>query len=60
MRGLNTQLSRWFLGGSIYLTGWYYEGPALQASQMGAISLLLMAGFFSALMPGSPGQGRGS
>jgi exopolysaccharide production protein ExoQ len=49
MRGLNTQLSRWFLGGSIYLTGWYYEGPALQASQMGAISLLLMAGFFSAL-----------
>lgn len=49
MRGLSTQLSRWFLGGSIYLTGWYYEGPALQASQMGAISLLLMAGFFSAL-----------
>jgi exopolysaccharide production protein ExoQ len=49
MRGLNTQLSRWFLGSSIYLTGWYYEGPALQASQMGAISLLLMAGFFSAL-----------
>jgi len=49
MRGLNTQLARWFLGGSIYLTGWYYEGPALQASQMGAISLLLMAGFFSAL-----------
>lgn len=49
MRGLNTQLSHWFLGGSIYLTGWYYEGPALQASQMGAISLLLMAGFFSAL-----------
>ncbi|MBT9463774.1 O-antigen ligase family protein [Hydrogenophaga sp.] len=46
---MNTQLSRWFLGGSIYLTGWYYEGPALQASQMGAISLLLMAGFFSAL-----------
>ncbi len=49
MRGLNTQLSHWFLGGSIYLTGWYYEGPALQAAQMGAISLLLMAGFFSAL-----------
>lgn len=49
MRGLNTQLSRWLLGGSIYLTGWYYEGPALQASQMGAISLLLLAGFFSAL-----------
>lgn len=49
MRGLNTQLSRWLLGGAIYLTGWYYEGPALQASQMGAISLLLMAGFFSAL-----------
>ena len=39
MRGLNTQLSRWLLGGAIYLTGWYYEGPALQASQMGAISL---------------------
>ena len=49
MRGLNTQLSRWLLGGAIYLTGWYYEGPALQASQMGAITLLLMAGFFSAL-----------
>jgi exopolysaccharide production protein ExoQ len=49
MHGLSTQLSRWFLGGSIYLTGWYYEGPALQASQMGAITLLLMAGFFSAL-----------
>lgn len=49
MRGLNTQLSRWLLGGSIYLTGWYYEGPALQAAQMGAISLLLMAGFFSVL-----------
>lgn len=53
MRGLNTQLSRWFLGGSIYLTGWYYEGPALQASQMGAISLLLMAGFFAALSGGT-------
>jgi exopolysaccharide production protein ExoQ len=49
MRELNTQLSRWSLGGAIYLTGWYYEGPALQASQMGAISLLLMAGFFSAM-----------
>lgn len=49
MRALNTQISRWLLGGSIYLTGWYYEGPALQASQMGAISLLLMAGFFAAL-----------
>lgn len=49
MRELNTQLSRWFLGGAIYLTGWYYEGPALQAAQMGAISLLLMAGFFSML-----------
>ncbi len=49
MRGLNTWLSRWLLGGAIYLTGWYYEGPALQASQMGAISLLLLAGFFSAL-----------
>ena len=49
MRGLSTLLSRWLLGGSIYLTGWYYEGPALQASQMGAISLLLTAGFFSAL-----------
>lgn len=49
MRELSTQLSRWLLGGSIYLTGWYYEGPALQAAQMGAISLLLMAGFFSAL-----------
>ena len=42
-------LSRWLLGGAIYLTGWYYEGPALQAAQMGAISLLLMAGFFSLL-----------
>ncbi|MDO9638476.1 MAG: O-antigen ligase family protein [Pseudotabrizicola sp.] len=49
MRGLNTRLSRWLLGGAIYLTGWYSEGPALQASQMGAISLLLLAGFFSAL-----------
>lgn len=49
MHSLNTLLSRWLLGGAIYLTGWYYEGPALQASQMGAISLLLMAGFFSAL-----------
>lgn len=49
MRGLSTQLSHGFLGGAIYLTGWYYEGPALQAAQMGAISLLLMAGFFSAL-----------
>ena len=49
MRELNTLLSRWLLGGSIYLTGWYYEGPALQAAQMGAISLLLLAGFFSAL-----------
>ncbi|MDO9439147.1 O-antigen ligase [Hydrogenophaga sp.] len=49
MRALNTQLSRWLLGGAIYLTGWYYEGPALQAAQMGAISLLLMAGFFAAL-----------
>lgn len=49
MRGLNTQLSRWLLGGSIYLTGWYYEGAALQLAQMGAISLLLMAGFFSML-----------
>ena len=49
MRGLSTLLSHWLLGGAIYLTGWYYEGPALQASQMGAISLLLMAGFFSAL-----------
>ncbi|MBL0918891.1 MAG: hypothetical protein IBJ14_09315 [Hydrogenophaga sp.] len=49
MRELNTQLSRWLLGGSIYLTGWYYEGPALQAAQMGAISMLLMAGFFSVL-----------
>ena len=44
MRGLSTQLSHGFLGGAIYLTGWYYEGPALQAAQMGAISLLLMAG----------------
>ena len=49
MRELTSKLSLWMLGGSIYLTGWYYEGPALQASQMGAISLLLMAGFFSAL-----------
>lgn len=49
MRELNTGLSRWLLGGSIYLTGWYYEGPALQIAQMGAISLLLLAGFFSAL-----------
>ena len=49
MRELTSKLSLWLLGGSIYLTGWYYEGPALQASQMGAISLLLMAGFFSAL-----------
>ncbi len=49
MRGLNTLLSRWLLGCSIYLTGWYYEGPALQAAQMGAISLLLMAAFFSVL-----------
>ncbi|WP_137922403.1 O-antigen ligase family protein [Hydrogenophaga sp. 2FB] len=49
MRTLNTQLSRWLLGASIYLTGWYYEGPALQAAQMGAISLLLMAAFFSLL-----------
>lgn len=49
MRELNTQLSRWLLGGSIYLTGWYYEGPALQVAQMGAISLLILAGFFSML-----------
>lgn len=49
MRTLNTQLSRWLLGASIYLTGWYYEGPALQAAQMGAICLLLMAAFFSVL-----------
>jgi exopolysaccharide production protein ExoQ len=49
MRELSTHLSRWLLGCSIYLTGWYYEGPALQAAQMGAISLLLMAGFFSVL-----------
>ncbi len=49
MRELNTQLSRWLLGLSIYLTGWYYEGPALQMAQMGAISLLLLAGFFSVL-----------
>lgn len=49
MRELNTQLSRWLLGSAIYLTGWYYEGPALQAAQMGAISMLLMAGFFSVL-----------
>ncbi len=49
MRELSTRLSLWLLGGSIYLTGWYYEGPALQLAQMGAISLLLLAGFFSAL-----------
>lgn len=49
MRALNTQISRWLLGASIYLTGWYYEGPALQAAQMGAISLLLTAAFFSVL-----------
>jgi exopolysaccharide production protein ExoQ len=49
MREQNTHLSRWLLGCAIYLTGWYYEGPALQAAQMGAISLLLLAGFFSVL-----------
>lgn len=49
MRELTSKLSLWLLGGSIYLTGWYYEGPALQAAQMGAISLLLLAGFLSAL-----------
>ncbi|MGE0350788.1 O-antigen ligase family protein [Hydrogenophaga sp.] len=49
MHALSTQLSRWLLGASIYLTGWYYEGPALQVAQMGAISLLLLAGFFAVL-----------
>ena len=49
MRSLSTRLSQGLLGGSIYLTGWYDEGPALQVAQMGAISLLLLAGFFSAL-----------
>lgn len=49
MRALSTQISRWLLGSAIYLTGWYVEGAALQAAQMGAISLLLLAGVFSAL-----------
>lgn len=51
MNALLRFVSLWLLGLAIYVGGWYIEGPAFQAVQMGAVALFLGAGFF-ALMAG--------
>lgn len=41
------------LGLAIYLGGWYVEGPAFQALQMGAVMLFIAAGFLALLAGGT-------
>ena len=51
MNALLRFISLWLLGLAIYVGGWYIEGPAFQAVQMGAVGLFAAAGVL-ALMAG--------
>jgi len=42
-------ISLWLLGLSIYMGGWYVDGPAFQAVQMGSVALFIGAGFLALL-----------
>ncbi len=46
-------ISLCLLGLAIYLGGWYVEGPAFQALQMGAVTLFIGAGFVALLSGGT-------
>lgn len=49
MKHLIRLTSKWLLGLSIYLGGWYFEGAAFQVVQLGAVGLFLAAGFLTLL-----------
>jgi len=49
MKHLIRLTSQWLLGLSIYLGGWYFEGAAFQMVQLGAVGLLMAAGFLTLL-----------
>jgi exopolysaccharide production protein ExoQ len=49
MNPLLRLLSLWLLGLAVYLGGWYVEGPAFQAVQMGSVALFIGAGFLALL-----------
>ena len=51
MNGLLRLVSLWMLGMALYLGGWYVEGGAFQAIQLGAVGLFIGAGML-ALMSG--------
>ncbi len=53
MNALVRLVSLWLLGLAIYVGGWYVEGPAFQAVQMGAIGLFIAAGFLALLSDGT-------
>lgn len=49
MKHLSRLASKWLLGLSIYLGGWYFEGAAFQIVQLAAVALFLAAGFMTLL-----------
>lgn len=49
MKHLFRCTSLWLLGFSVYLGGWYAEGAVFQMVQLGAVGLLLAAGFLTLL-----------
>lgn len=49
MTALLRATSLWLLGLSVYVGGWYVEGPAFQAVQMGSVGLFIGAGFLALL-----------
>lgn len=49
MTALLRATSLWLLGLSVYVGGWYVEGPAFQAVQMGSVGLFIGAGFMALL-----------
>jgi exopolysaccharide production protein ExoQ len=46
-------LALWSLGLGVYVGGWYIEGPAFQAVQMGSVALFIGAGFLALLAGGT-------
>ena len=53
MSALLRLFSLWALGLSIYVGGWYVEGPAFQAVQMGSVGLFIGAGVLAVLAGGT-------
>ncbi len=50
----------WLLGLAVYLGGWYLEGPAFQALQVGAVGLFVGAGALALMSGGTRRTGLGA